>query len=194
MTPFESAMLKVKPIALVEPGPNVREILQARAAQRYTGKDILKPIIVESPTDSKTRMGKRLCAWCNVKPITRDHWAAKYCSPDCRQSADFFCHPQSPDAKAWILINRQSCACAGCGTSYEEYVTAKILRKYDDWNEGEKKPKPITFFGIGYSTGHVWHVDHIVPLFKGGAGIGLDNVQVLCVPCHHKKTAEERRS
>lgn len=34
------------------------------------------------------------------------------------------------------------------------------------------------------------HVDHVVPLFKGGADDD-SNKQALCVPCHKRKTAKD---
>ena len=37
------------------------------------------------------------------------------------------------------------------------------------------------------------HVDHIVPLFKGGSAKAESNLQLLCItPCHEAKTARER--
>ncbi len=36
-----------------------------------------------------------------------------------------------------------------------------------------------------------WHVDHIVPVFKGGR-TKLTNLQILCRACHDKKTAGEK--
>jgi 5-methylcytosine-specific restriction protein A len=35
-----------------------------------------------------------------------------------------------------------------------------------------------------------FHVDHVRPLWDGGAD-DLDNAQALCVPCHNQKTIEE---
>jgi 5-methylcytosine-specific restriction protein A len=32
------------------------------------------------------------------------------------------------------------------------------------------------------------HVDHIVPLDKGGGAYDPSNLQALCIPCHNKKT------
>lgn len=34
-------------------------------------------------------------------------------------------------------------------------------------------------------------IDHIIPIFKGGMSIGLDNVQILCYSCHKKKTKKD---
>ncbi|MBD3175775.1 MAG: hypothetical protein GF320_11380 [Armatimonadia bacterium] len=35
-----------------------------------------------------------------------------------------------------------------------------------------------------------WEIDHKTPLWAGGAN-HVDNLQVLCVPCHREKTARE---
>lgn len=37
-----------------------------------------------------------------------------------------------------------------------------------------------------------WEADHIIPVERGGAACGLDNIQTLCVRCHRQKTAAER--
>lgn len=35
-----------------------------------------------------------------------------------------------------------------------------------------------------------WHMDHVIPLWKGGDDLE-SNMQVLCLPCHADKTAKE---
>lgn len=40
-------------------------------------------------------------------------------------------------------------------------------------------------------AGNLWHADHIVPVCLGGGESGLENVQTLCVVCHHLKTHED---
>lgn len=52
----------------------------------------------------------------------------------------------------------------------------------------------VTYFQIGYKIGSLFHLDHCKPLFMGGDGIGIHNVQILCVPCHKTKTIKERSS
>ncbi len=37
-----------------------------------------------------------------------------------------------------------------------------------------------------------WQADHIIPIFKGGGGLGLENYQTLCVQCHSNKTLLDR--
>lgn len=41
--------------------------------------------------------------------------------------------------------------------------------------------------------GGLWDVDHIVPVFEGGGQCGLENLQTLCIPCHKRKTQQQRR-
>lgn len=38
---------------------------------------------------------------------------------------------------------------------------------------------------------HMLHLDHIKPLAEGGDPFNTNNLQVLCVSCHGKKTARE---
>lgn len=34
----------------------------------------------------------------------------------------------------------------------------------------------------------LWEADHIVPRVEGGSELGLDNLRILCVPCHKAET------
>jgi 5-methylcytosine-specific restriction endonuclease McrA len=33
-----------------------------------------------------------------------------------------------------------------------------------------------------------WEADHIIPVVRGGVGLGLDNIRILCTQCHKKET------
>lgn len=37
-----------------------------------------------------------------------------------------------------------------------------------------------------------WEADHILPVFKGGSGLGIENYQTLCPYCHKNKTKLDR--
>jgi 5-methylcytosine-specific restriction endonuclease McrA len=66
------------------------------------------------------------------------------------------------------------------------------LKDYPDYAKKYKMEDGlVSYFQIGDNTGDRWQVDHIIPIHNGGAGVGLSNVQVLCVECHKKKTARE---
>ncbi len=126
--------------------------------------------------------GSRLCVWCNVKPLVGRQ--RRWCSKDCKESGFIYCNPQSPSARAWVLINLQDCACRACGVSHEDLVLKRLERLKTSW--------PLSYHLIGYGAGDVIQVDHIVPIHRGGRGFGLGNVQVICVACHMKKTIRER--
>ena len=176
---------KVEAFQYREPGPIAKEQMWRYRKARSVGMDHLR----------KTPDGR--CAWCNVTRITDRR--RKYCTDDCSQSAYFYSYPQNPAAKAWRLIEVQACACVGCGLDYTaeierriqgiEHYNDRMRKQHPDWFKADK----VTYYRLGYNTGEKWHVDHINPLFKGGDGIGMDNVQVLCVECHKRKTVEERR-
>jgi len=42
-------------------------------------------------------------------------------------------------------------------------------------------------------TRSLWEMDHIVPVVEGGGSCGLDNLRVLCRPCHVAETRELAR-
>lgn len=46
--------------------------------------------------------------------------------------------------------------------------------------------------GIGPLAGGEWESDHLVDLRDGGTN-ALDNLRILCRPCHKRKTAEARK-
>jgi len=179
---LEEALKLVTPAKLVMPGEMARSILDKHIHQRHLNL-------------SELEVYNNTCAWCNenrIKPPKK-----KYCSEVCIESALVYCQPQSPKTKALLFIHWQQCACAMCGTSYEDEIIQIIKEKYEHVLYWKRRgyynwTDLVTFHMIGDNTGHLWQVDHKVPIFKGGEGIGLRNLQILCVDCHKKKTVEER--
>jgi hypothetical protein len=169
----------------VHPGPRAAAYLESRSGRRHGCLSDLKVI-------------DGICKWCEVAPIPKKGRYRFYCGHDCSESAYVTMNPQKPTAKAFLLLVRQEGSCARCKQSFADELDERILKKLTYWIPDLKK-RPLkdddttTLFTVGVDTGHIWQVDHIHPIHKGGAGVGLDNVQVLCVPCHLRKTAEDRR-
>lgn len=181
-------MTRVKPFKLVQPGE-----LASLFLKEYENNRSADMWYLAQPL---TAANEKLCAWCNTQPVKGRR---KYCSPDCQLSTHMHCYPQSNESKSFILMHLQACACVGCGLSFEELLVKKINRWWIEFNEPRGrwykagKIQLIGYFYITCQTGDIIQVDHITPLHKGGRGIGLENVQVLCVGCHKKKTTLERR-
>lgn len=135
---------------------------------------------------------KRMCAWCGTMELT--HGNQKYCTSECSNSAMAWAYPQKEDGLRFLLI-RQDFKCLACAYDYlpiMEAVTArdrsmlgatfnyKTLPWYYFKRLKEKAPKE-----------HRPEVDHIVPIYKGGASLGLDNHQAICYTCHKTKTSKD---
>lgn len=179
----EAFITLMEDVKLVPPGAVAAAIIDSSGQKRTVPKDLLKKI-------------EDMCAWCGVVKVLDKR--RKYCSPSCSHSSSCHFYPQSNAPKAFLLVHRQSCACAGCGLSFEDELVDRLKKIHTDWNSPTSyRPKPtrelVTWWRLAYNTGHLWHVDHIVPLHQGGQGIGLENIQILCVKCHFLKSADERR-
>jgi 5-methylcytosine-specific restriction endonuclease McrA len=187
--PFEL----IEPFIFVPPGPFAQDRLNCRSKDRTANADCIE----------KTNDGK--CAWCNVNKIEGNR--RKYCSKACVSSCFMFRYPQSPQSKAWVLINRQSCACTVCGISHEDWVIERVARRrefnercVENWEKASERykrtyerPSPdVTYYQIGYNSGDRLHVDHVIPIHLGGTGIGFENIQIICVACHREKTRREK--
>lgn len=162
------------------PGPLAAEILRGH---RFKRSCALSNLI--QPKDGT-------CKWCNVHKVPGKR---HYCSDECSDSAYMFCYPQKPGAKMWIFIKLQSCTCTFCGEIFEDQIREMIEKDYartKKWlDEKGLPPESVGFSLLGLGTGDRWHVDHIIPISRGGDGIGFENVQVICKVCHLKKTARE---
>lgn len=150
--------------------PNVKKLVLENAnsyrPRRYLPLDKLKG-----------ETGK--CKWCMKEMENR---RKKYCSDACKHSAWAFFYPQRYARK--YLSKRQDGKCAGCGYRFEDrtkkwFISRDRLNPYcEEWKE--------EFDDMG-------EVDHIIPIHQGGEILGIENVQLLCKPCHRKKSADERR-
>lgn len=133
-----------------------------------------------------------VCKWCNVVKVKGKR---HYCDHDCANSAYAFCYPQSPEAKGFVFLDLQSCTCTACGEIFEDTIREMIEQEYAriaKWQADKGlQAEPISYYLLMANTGEQWHVDHVIPISRGGDGIGFENVQVICKVCHLKKTARE---
>jgi 5-methylcytosine-specific restriction endonuclease McrA len=176
----------IESFEFVEPGPTARYKMLDRSKRAFIMANLKK---IEPDM---------LCAWCNARPI--DTKPRKYCKDRaCLDSALVYCIPHSPKARMYVLIYRQSCACAICGLSYLEEIEkrARRLKERNDELQAKWPDKNYTgkvpLYQVGYNWGAMMHVDHTIPIFKGGDGFGFENIQIVCASCHMTKTARERK-
>ena len=98
------------------------------------------------------------------------------------------------------VLERDHGICAGCGADTEQI--RRVLRalnrktihpisphdlvraKYFRWLHWLRRAYPW----IKRNYGHMWEMDHILPVVEGGGGCGLDNLRTLCLGCHKEAT------
>lgn len=144
-----------------------------------------------------------MCKWCNITPIKSKR--AHYCGNNCKTSAHLYCYPQSPNAKAWRLIELQGFKCGECSVNYFDWVIERIgkfyiqnikrLKRLEDLKiplDDHDRDLRVNYYQIGSNCGDVLQVDHKIPIFQGGHGVISENIQVICTDCHKAKTARER--
>lgn len=144
--------------------PVVLELIKSHK-ERSINLDNLRPIKLEN--------GIKMCAWCTQNKLS--HGNQKYCCVDCRESAMAWAYPQKEEA-LYFLLERQGWQCNVCRHAYPKYTGtgSKLysMRRLKRASLPERKPE----------------VDHIIPIYKGGSSIGLENHQALCYTCHKAKT------
>lgn len=190
---YAEAIKKIKHFNWVEPHADVLSFLEDFTTKNNEKSKRTFALYYLKKNDEK------LCVWCLKNRLTGRQ--QKYCGFDCKMSCFIYANPQDDYAKAWVLINKQNCACAACGLSYEDLIIKgvnRMIKRVEEWRinakkYGWKEILEIQYGAIVDNTGHIIQVDHIIPIFKGGAAIGLQNIQVICSGCHMVKTASERR-
>lgn len=143
--------------------PKVEELTKSHR-DRSINLELLRAI--------KTEDGKKMCAWCAQGQL--HHGNQKYCTDNCRDSATAWAYPQKEEA-LYFLLQRQGWKCNLCSHAYPEPTTPSkwyTMKRLKRASLPERKPE----------------VDHIVPVYKGGTSIGLDNHQAICYTCHKAKT------
>lgn len=132
--------------------------------------------------------GRLLCRFCQKEvPVGR----VTFCSNECVHEWKI---QTNPTYAAREVLRRDGGVCNFCG-AYTLLVRAKATVEYlsdpkrdtkrDWWWVAAKWPRDV--------YRRWWEMDHVTAVDDGGGCCGLDNLQTLCVPCHKKKTVEQRR-
>jgi 5-methylcytosine-specific restriction endonuclease McrA len=96
--------------------------------------------------------------------------------------------------RSWRVYKRDRGICALCGVDTEE-LSRRLHKRIEGGDHA-------TWFARwdnicrahGYSAKvRFWAVDHIIP-FSAGGSCDMENLRTLCMPCHHRVTAEQGRS
>lgn len=181
---LEESLKLVRRFKAVEPGKYAKKEIDRTPQFRFYTLTRLRTI---------HESHRQMCCWCNVQEVDRKLY--KYCSSECEESSKLVNNTSDQGFRMYILIERQNCACAACGIVYEDELIRRILANNKANNtfvdHGIGKHRDVTYWQIGQSTGHLWHLDHIIPTSVGGHGTDLSNLQVLCVKCHKIKTSKE---
>jgi 5-methylcytosine-specific restriction endonuclease McrA len=100
------------------------------------------------------------------------------------------------------VFARDHGVCASCGIDTEALRTALIsLWRIDSraahanaWIHGFGNTfRSVRVGRYGPRPMSLWQADHIRPVVEGGGECGLENYRTLCLPCHHRATAELMR-
>lgn len=135
--------------------------------------------------------GKRMCLWCGVAEL-KGSKNRKYCSPECSEAIFTWAQPQKENGLHALMV-RQDWECNNCHFDYKP-ILEKVHRYFQNKNYlipnfgGQSSQRYMKIFKSNCPDENAPEVDHIIPISKGGASLGLENHQVLCKLCHKSKT------
>jgi len=165
--------------------PKIEELTKSCTLRQYSVGNINHVIRLD---------GSKGCVWCG-DPLKNNHPARRYCSDvNCKHSIYAWGYPQKENG-LWELLARQDFCCKICGYDYKPFIDDTLIGKY----YGLKNKNKVDYRShfnyyvvklLKRVIDKAWkpEVDHIVPVSKGGASLGLDNHQAICSSCHKTKT------
>ncbi|ANQ09354.1 DNA helicase [Plasmodium coatneyi] len=138
---------------------------------------------------------------CNVKNILICDESNMFCEGNCRKI--YFLKKSSTTIRR-LIYERDKGVCNICKLDCTNLIRQIKNQKYFSINEKIDyfvKRYPLFIEDINHLTfilekpmeGHIWNVDHILPVFRGGGEASFDNLQTLCTFCHKKKTKDDFR-
>ena len=138
--------------------------------------------------------GTKGCVWCG-DPLKSKHHATRYCKDGlCPDSFMAWAYPQQEYGLNYLLI-RQNFCCNICGYDWKPIIENVVGPRYRNFGIEyyKTKPNPMLMKRLKRHCEKKFkpEVDHIVPIYKGGTSIGLDNHQAICYTCHKAKTSKD---
>lgn len=141
---------------------------------------------------------KKKCVWClgELKGAQR-----RWCGNDCVESAQAWGNPQK-EYGLGILLIKQDFKCKSCQFDYGVVIEEMYKMPRIPYGLKEIKDKwrtALSFNLIRRLKQHMHQfyplrkpeVDHIVPIYKGGLPLDVDNLNCLCYTCHKVKTKQD---
>lgn len=128
---------------------------------------------------------KGTCTWCRKPVPGRCLWCPRGNPSPCVLAFLATNSPHDPRVKDAVW-RRDDGRCRGCQRDLAGALTEAHIR------EAERRHRR-TPTRLDVRPREPWDLDHIVPVAEGGGALGMDNLQVLCRPCHRAKTAEQAR-
>ncbi|KJP88911.1 hypothetical protein AK88_01405 [Plasmodium fragile] len=136
---------------------------------------------------------------CNVKNIIICDESNMFCEGKCRK---IYFLKKSSNSIRRLIYERDKGICNICKLDCTNLIRQIKSQKYFSINEKIDyfiKKYPLFIEDINHLThilekpmeGHIWNVDHILPVFRGGGEASFDNLQTLCTFCHKKKTKDD---
>ena len=139
--------------------------------------------------------GRALCRWCQteVAPPRRS-----FCSDACVHEHRLRTNNRYMRC---AVYKRDRAVCATCGV--DTAATARAYWEAAATGDLDAGARVLAAAGIGALGrrrimrrgrlgGNLFDVDHIVAVHDGGGECGMDNLQTLCIPCHRKRTKQQR--
>lgn len=160
--------------------------------EEFTKSWTARHIPVQNLNCIKREDGTKGCIWCG-EALASNHHAARYCKDDnCRISAYAWSYPQKEEGIFFLMV-RQDWSCNICKHDWKPFIETHIINKFYGTKNLDYKNKYsmylITRLKENIDPKLKPEVDHVVPIFKGGTSLGLDNHQCICYNCHKGKTS-----
>lgn len=164
--------------------PLIPEITKTHTGRHYNLSDLKLPEGL-----------RKQCVWCleRLKGAQR-----RWCGEECVNAATAWANPQKEYGLGMLLI-RQEFKCKACDFDYGKVVEAMYELPRCPYGMLEAKETWRTVFSVYVvarlkdhlnvnDLPHRVEVDHIMPIYKGGRSLDIDNLQAICYTCHKAKT------